>query len=102
VLSVALVMLAAGCSSGASDDAEPPFDVSSAVVSHKMTQDISVWAPDAEGSWPIVFAYHGIGGDRSRWDVTGPALASQGVADTDGMWSRNACRPRWLVDGLFG
>ncbi len=49
------------------------------VVSHESTQDISVWAPDAEGSWPVVYAVHGTGADRSRWDVVGPALASQGV-----------------------
>ncbi len=74
-----LVVVALGSGCGSNDGADPPFDVSSTVVSHEMTQDISVWAPDAEGSWPIVFAYHGVGGDRSRWDVTGPALASQGV-----------------------
>jgi predicted esterase len=44
-----------------------------------VTQDISVWAPEGVGSWPIVYAIHGNGADRSRWDVTGPALAAQGV-----------------------
>jgi predicted esterase len=71
------LLIAAGCAS--SEGAEPLFEVSTSVVSHEMTQDISVWAPDTDGSWPIVFAVHGTGADRSRWDVTGPALASQGV-----------------------
>lgn len=71
------LLLAAGC--GSSDGAVSLFEVSKSVVSHETTQDISVWAPDTEGSWPIVFAVHGTGADRSRWDVTGPALASQGV-----------------------
>lgn len=71
------LLMVAGC--GSSDGAESLFDVSMSVVTHETTQDISVWAPDAEGSWPIVFAVHGAGADRSRWDVTGPALASQGV-----------------------
>ncbi len=71
------VVLVGGCSFDG--DEGPSFTVASAVVSHETTQDISVWAPDVEGAWPIVFAYHGMGGDRSRWDVTGPKLASQGV-----------------------
>lgn len=51
----------------------------SAVMSHETTQDISMWAPEKEGSWPVVVAFPGLSGDRSRWDITGPALASQGV-----------------------
>jgi predicted esterase len=74
---LAMLLVLAGC--GSDDRAEPLFEVATSVVSHEMTQDISVWAPDTGGSWPIVFALHGTGADRSRWDVTGPALASQGV-----------------------
>jgi acetyl esterase/lipase len=48
-------------------------------MSHETTQDISMWAPEEEGSWPVVVAFPGLSGDRSRWEITGPALASQGV-----------------------
>ncbi|MCL1693436.1 MAG: alpha/beta fold hydrolase [Actinomycetia bacterium] len=70
------LLVAAGCGSDGDDAA---FDVSTSVVSHETTQGISVWAPDAEGPWPIVYAVHGSGADRSRWDVMGPELASRGV-----------------------
>jgi acetyl esterase/lipase len=58
--------------------AEPPFEVLSEVVSHESTQDISVWAPDAEGSWPVVYALPGQGGGQDFAEI-GKALASQGV-----------------------
>ena len=48
-------------------------------MSHETTRDISVWAPEAEGTWPIAVAFPGMSGDRTRWNVTGPALARQGV-----------------------
>ncbi len=51
----------------------------STVVSHETTRDISVWAPEAEGAWPVVYALPGMSGDRTRWDVAGLALARQGV-----------------------
>jgi len=101
VLLVAAAMLAAGCSSGATDTtytsttvtttttattvapvpvgAEPLFGVSSAIVSHETTQDISVWAPDAEGSWPVVYLLHGYQGSGQDLVETAAGLASQGV-----------------------
>jgi dienelactone hydrolase len=60
-------------------DATPPFGVSSEIVSHETTQYITVWAPDAEGSWPVVWALHGIGGNREDLAVTARALAREGV-----------------------
>lgn len=77
IMMLLMVGLVAGC--GSDGDAEPPFEVSSAVVSHESTQDISVWAPDAEGSWPIVYALHGTGGSREDSTMTATELASQGV-----------------------
>ena len=55
-----------------------PFEVTSTVVSHETTQDIWVWAPDADGSWPIVYALHGTGGTGDGLAVTATELASHG------------------------
>jgi acetyl esterase/lipase len=45
-----------------------PFEVTTTVVSHETTRDISVWAPDADGSWPIVYLIPaaGIGQDLAE------------------------------------
>ncbi len=64
----------AGQSSGG-----PPFEVTSSVVSGENTQEIEVWAPDAEGSWPVVVGFHGQGGVKEDWDVLATELAKQGV-----------------------
>lgn len=64
----------AGQSSGG-----PPFRVTSSVVSGENTQEIGVWAPDAEGGWPVVFGFHGLGADKEGWDVLATELAKQGV-----------------------
>jgi alpha-beta hydrolase superfamily lysophospholipase len=53
--------------------------VVSTVVSHETTQNITVWAPEASGSWPVVYAIPGQSGDRTRWDLIGPALAGNGA-----------------------
>lgn len=72
-----LMVFAAGCGSGG--DEEPPFEVTSAVVSHETTRDISVWAPDIDGSFPVVYALHGTGGNRQDLAETATALARQGI-----------------------
>jgi hypothetical protein len=56
-----------------------PFEVIAKVVSHETTQDISVWAPDAEGAWPVVYALPGAGGRGQDFAEIGKVLASQGV-----------------------
>jgi poly(3-hydroxybutyrate) depolymerase len=38
------------------------YDVTTAVVSNEATQEIKVFAPDADGPWPVVVALHGVGG----------------------------------------
>ena len=43
------------------------------------TQDIAVWSPDAEGSWPIVLILHGLGSQGMHYAETASLLASQGV-----------------------
>jgi hypothetical protein len=52
--------------------------VTTTVVSHETTLDIAVWAPDAEGPWPIVYALHGLGGKGQDLAVTATELASHG------------------------
>jgi acetyl esterase/lipase len=66
-------LAACGASSG------PPYEVTSSVVSGENTQEIGVWAPDSEGSWPVVFGFHGYGGVKEDWKVLATELARQGV-----------------------
>lgn len=43
------------------------------------TQEITVWAPDADGLWPVVYALPGWGGRGQDFGETATALAGQGV-----------------------
>ena len=71
-----LVMVAAAC--GSSGDAE--YEVSDKLTTHETTQSIWVWAPDAEGSWPVVYALPGGFGDAKRdLEVLATELASHGI-----------------------
>ncbi|MDJ0925269.1 MAG: alpha/beta hydrolase-fold protein [Acidimicrobiia bacterium] len=72
-----LVALTAGC--GSESDAGTPYGVTSTVVSHETTQEVAVFAPEADGSWPVVYALHGLGGSWQDWAESATALASQGV-----------------------
>jgi len=69
--------VASACGSGS--ETGPPFEVSESVVSHQTTQQISVWTPDADGAWPVVYALHGTGGRRQDLAEMARALASQGL-----------------------
>jgi predicted esterase len=60
-------------------DADPTFDVTSTIVFHETTQDVHVWAPDAEGSWPMVHALHGLGGRAEDMAIMAEELASRGI-----------------------
>jgi hypothetical protein len=53
VVLAALAFLAAACGD---DDSEDDYGVRSHVVGDENTQDILVFEPDAEGSWPVVLA----------------------------------------------
>ena len=77
VIVLLTALIATGCSSIRS--LEPRFEVFSEVISHETTQDISVWAPEADGPWPVVYALHGLGGDWGSWSETAETLAGQGV-----------------------
>ena len=73
---VGLVMVAAACGTGG--DAE--FEVSAKLTTHETTQAMWIWAPDAEGSWPVVYALPGGFGDARRdLEVLATELASHGV-----------------------
>ena len=65
VVLFALAFLAAGCGGEGSED---DYGVRSHVVGDENTQDILVFEPDAEGSWPVVLAFHGINGSADHGD----------------------------------
>lgn len=68
-------LVAAGCGG----DAGPSYEVTSEVASHADSSDILVFAPDAEGPWPIVWALHGTEGRADDFAETATALAEEGV-----------------------
>jgi dienelactone hydrolase len=49
------------------------------VISDPTTQQIQVFRPAGNGSWPIVMAYHGLGGDRGQMAELGRRLAASGL-----------------------
>ena len=59
-------------------EAKYPVVVTSS-LSGDDTQEISVWAPEADGSWPVVYALHGTGGDAQGLAEMATVLAGQGV-----------------------
>ena len=76
VLAFGLVVV--GCGGGDSASTVR-YEVDEEVISHESTQEISVWAPVDEGSWPVVFMLHGLGGDRHGLASTAAALAHNGL-----------------------
>jgi dienelactone hydrolase len=52
--------------------------VTSEVVSHEATKDMLVVAPDAEGRWPVIVAFHGIGGTGQDMAEIATRLAREG------------------------
>jgi acetyl esterase/lipase len=80
----AVMVVAASCGDDSDEGAVegPPYDVVSEDVSHETTVGITVWAPDADGEWPVVYALHGtigMGASRRDWEPAGEKLASEGV-----------------------
>jgi dienelactone hydrolase len=78
-LIVAAVVLgasvAAACEDGGTDGG---YEVSSEVVSSEATQDVLVFAPQAEGPWPLVVAFHGIDGRAEDMAEMATRLARAG------------------------
>jgi dienelactone hydrolase len=75
VLVGGLLLSSCGGDSG-SEDGE--FHVTSEVVSHGATRDMLVFAPDAEGSWPLIVAFHGVGGTPEDMAEIATRLAREG------------------------
>lgn len=77
IAATAVAGLAVGC--GSTSDAEPPFAVTSTVLSWEMGKDMAVFAPEGEGSWPVVYALHGYESNWQRLAGTASELASHGT-----------------------
>jgi dienelactone hydrolase len=75
VLVGGLLMSSCGGDSGSEDGG---FHVTSEVVSHEATKDMLVVAPDAEGRWPVIVAFHGIGGTGQDMAEIATRLAREG------------------------
>jgi dienelactone hydrolase len=80
VLAVAVLvggLLLSSCArDSGSEDGE--FRVTSEVVSHGGRKDMLVFAPDAEGRWPVVVAFHGVGGTGQDMAEIATRLAREG------------------------
>lgn len=70
-------LLLSSCGGSGSEDGG--YQVTSEVVSHEATKDMLVFAPDAEGSWPVIVAFHGIGGTPRTWPRSQPGWLEKGT-----------------------
>jgi dienelactone hydrolase len=59
--------------------AEGGYEVTSEVVSNEAAQDLLVFAPEGGGPWPVIVAYHGIGGTGEDMAELATHLASEGA-----------------------
>lgn len=80
---VATVVVAAACTDEGSRDAGDEattsgHEVTSEVVSSDATQDMLVFAPEGEGSWPVIVALHGTNGTAEDMAETATRLAGAG------------------------
>ncbi len=76
---VAVALFVAACGGGGDDSSgDAQYEVTSDVVSHETTQDILVFAPDADGPWPVVMALHGLDGRGEHMAETARRLAERG------------------------
>lgn len=95
---VCAALVASAC--GSSDSEDRPFEVTSEVVSHETTQDILVFAPDAEGSWPVVLAMHGIGGTAEDMAETASRLAGEGFVVFAPTYRSDLTTQEGVIDAL--
>ncbi|GAA3178747.1 hypothetical protein GCM10010531_35880 [Blastococcus jejuensis] len=70
------VLVASACGGTPPDDG---YRVTSQTVSDETTQTISVFAPDTDGSWSVVLAYHGNEGERADMALLGERVAAAGA-----------------------
>ena len=76
--SITAIVAATTAVASAPVEAKYPVVVTSG-LSGEDTQEIMVWAPEADGSWPVVYALHGTGGDAQGLAELATVLAGQGV-----------------------
>lgn len=80
VVLVSLVVASALMSCGVEErDAATEREVSAETISHADTQEITVWSPGGPGPWPVVFAYHGMGGTRADLAILAERIAAGGA-----------------------
>lgn len=92
VASMALMLLATvgmapGC--GRNGPPKPPFAVTSTVVSHETTKPMSIWAPNAGGTRPVVYMLHGINGSPQDMELLARTVAEQGYVVFGLDWDDN-------------
>jgi predicted esterase len=75
LLLCAAVLVLAACGEDSKDGG---LNVTSEVVSDATTQDVAVVAPDAEGTWPVVLALHGVNGSGEDMAVVANRLGRDG------------------------
>ncbi len=88
VFAVVALILATGCGPEISESAS---DDTPLVVSHDTTREISVWAPEGEGPWPVVYALHGLGGHHTDLAEVATDLADRGIL----VFSAQHSAPDW-------
>jgi len=76
---VLLAISALVFSSCGDSDSGPPYEVVTEVISHETTQEIAVFSPDAEGTWPVVFTFHGSTNTWEDMEETSSRIAQQGM-----------------------
>jgi dienelactone hydrolase len=82
-----LAIVLAACGSSVEDPKYEVMKKQVAAIGDGDTQDVFVWAPDAEGSFPFVYAIPGSGGYAERdMDVLASELAGQGVVVFGADW----------------
>ena len=69
-------LLLSSCGDSGSQDGG--FQATSEVVSREATKDMLVFAPDAEGPWPVIVAFHGVGGTPQDMAEIATRLAREG------------------------
>jgi hypothetical protein len=80
-VSLAVAVLVSGLllsSCGDSGSGDGGFRVTSEVVSHEGAKDMLVFAPDAQGRWPVIVAFHGVGGSPDDMAEMATRLAGEG------------------------
>ena len=76
-LVVVLALFLAACSGGGGGGSGPA--VREQTISDPTTQDILMFRPSGQGSWPIVMAYHGSNGNAEQMAELGRRLAATGL-----------------------